>query len=333
MYLGVNPGAMQWISWQPFHVVAVARLDFLYGFSLNPANLLFVATYRLLCSRRLQVACRVFRLWSPLRRFATGRYKRFTPWLDSVLASGAIVVNASATETLRQAISAHRIDMLLVHGWDILPKEILAGVRYGAINVHPSRLPQYKGALPTLWALRNRDGSSCVTIQRIGSTVDGGDIIAQHPFAIGPSDTSLDFQQAVDEVTERHLYADVLGYMNGETLPRVQSGPESWTGRYESYRRVNWREESAREVVNKVLLYPYVVPTTYCYFRFRGHAAAIKGVRLRQPPYAPSPGSYYVRGITLIVGCKDAAVGFRLFLDLRLRASLWLLLNRSGELE
>lgn len=177
MYLGVNPHAIEWMARPPICVVAVAGLDFFSWRSFNPANVLFAAIYRLVRDHRVVAARGFHRLWYRLRWLNTGHYKRFGPWLDGLVRSGALIIDGTSTESLRQAIRQHRIDLLLVHGWDVLPMEVLQDAPYGAVNVHPSCLPQYKGALPTLWALKNGDRSSCVTIQRIGSNVDGGDIL------------------------------------------------------------------------------------------------------------------------------------------------------------
>lgn len=330
MYLGVNPYAAQWIARSPFRVVATAHLHFLYGFTLNPADLLFQATYHLIRKQRLAVARRLHRYWSRVRSFTSGRYRRYAGLLDYLVTSGAGVISANATESLLHAIHAHRIDMLLVHGWDILPQEVFAALPYGAVNVHPSQLPRYKGALPTLWALRNHDPFSCVTIQRIGTGIDGGEIITQHPFSIFSEDTSLDVQKTVDKIVERHIYDDVLGYVSGAITPQAQSGSESWTGRYQKYRRIDWKNEAAREIINKVLLYPHIVPSTYCHTRLQERVIAIKGAALHELPHGLTPASYLVHGATLIVGCNDSAIASRLFLDVGFRASMKLMLVRSG---
>lgn len=294
--------------------------------------MLFAAIYRLVRDHRVVAARGFHRLWYRLRWLNTGHYKRFGPWLDGLVRSGALIIDGTSTESLRQAIRQHRIDLLLVHGWDVLPMEVLQDAPYGAVNVHPSCLPKYKGALPTLWALKNGDRSSCVTIQRIGSNVDGGDIIAQHPFGIGPHDTSLDVQRTVDDVTKAHLFRDVLGYLNGAIAPHAQSDVASWTARYESYRRIRWGKECARDVVNKVLLYPFLVPKTYCYCMFRGRRAGIRGARQVPSSFSPAPGEYQVTWTSLVVGCKEGSVALRLFRDLGARQSLMLLLQPRGRL-
>jgi methionyl-tRNA formyltransferase len=54
------------------------------------------------------------------------------------------------------------------------------------INLHPGRLPQYRGVRPVNWALRNREDLHGVTIHVIDTGVDSGPILAEALFSIWP---------------------------------------------------------------------------------------------------------------------------------------------------
>ena len=49
----------------------------------------------------------------------------------------------------------------------ILPAEILTSARFGAINVHASLLPEYRGAAPIQWAVLNGDSETGVCIMQM----------------------------------------------------------------------------------------------------------------------------------------------------------------------
>ncbi|OGY25791.1 MAG: hypothetical protein A2Z24_00465, partial [Candidatus Woykebacteria bacterium RBG_16_44_10] len=72
----------------------------------------------------------------------------------------------------------------------ILPKEILSIPKKGALNVHPSLLPRYRGASPIAAAILNGDKSTGVTIMQMNEKLDEGDILAVVKTRISPKDTS-----------------------------------------------------------------------------------------------------------------------------------------------
>jgi len=71
----------------------------------------------------------------------------------------------------------------------ILPDELINAVRLGAINLHASLLPKYRGAAPINWALINGEQQTGITIFQIKPKVVTGDIISQQTVEIADEDT------------------------------------------------------------------------------------------------------------------------------------------------
>lgn len=61
----------------------------------------------------------------------------------------------------------------------ILSADFLKIFPHGAVNVHASLLPRWRGAAPIQWTLLNQDSVSGVTLQKVALKLDSGDIIAQ----------------------------------------------------------------------------------------------------------------------------------------------------------
>ena len=72
----------------------------------------------------------------------------------------------------------------------ILPDDILAVPKYGAVNVHGSLLPKYRGAAPIQWAVLNGDTVTGVTTMYLAHDMDAGDIISRRETEIGEFETS-----------------------------------------------------------------------------------------------------------------------------------------------
>jgi methionyl-tRNA formyltransferase len=82
-------------------------------------------------------------------------------------------------------------DLLVVAAYgQILSNEVLSIPRLGGINVHASLLPKYRGAAPVAWAIYHGETETGVTIIRMTTGLDAGDMLAQEILAIGPQETA-----------------------------------------------------------------------------------------------------------------------------------------------
>jgi len=70
----------------------------------------------------------------------------------------------------------------------ILPRAVLEVAPRGAVNVHFSLLPRYRGAAPVQWALVNREPVTGVTTMRITEGLDEGPVLLQSAVAVEPGE-------------------------------------------------------------------------------------------------------------------------------------------------
>ncbi len=70
-----------------------------------------------------------------------------------------------------------------------LPKELIELPKYGALNLHPSLLPAYRGSSPAQWAILQGEKETGVTILTISEEFDQGKILAQKKIPILLTDT------------------------------------------------------------------------------------------------------------------------------------------------
>lgn len=90
----------------------------------------------------------------------------------------------------------------------LLPKKILEIPRHGAINVHSSLLPKYRGASPIQEALLHGDKETGITFMRMSEGMDAGDILFLKKIAIEEDDNA-------DTLTKK------LAFMASQLLPYV----------------------------------------------------------------------------------------------------------------
>lgn len=95
------------------------------------------------------------------------------------------------TDEFYSALHSMQPDLLVVVAYGkILPPRLLALPRLGAINVHGSLLPRYRGAAPIQWAVINGDSETGITIMQMDAGMDTGDMLLTVSVPIGPDETS-----------------------------------------------------------------------------------------------------------------------------------------------
>src|SRR5207247_1378253 len=105
-------------------------------------------------------------------------------------------------------------------------KDVLATSKLGGINVHASLLPKYRGAAPIAWAIYHGETETGVTIIRMSTALDAGDVLAQEAIPIGPEETAGELEARLGPLGAR-LAIDVihrfeLGPVPGKPQDRSQ---------------------------------------------------------------------------------------------------------------
>lgn len=87
---------------------------------------------------------------------------------------------------------SHGADVAVVVAYGrILPLEVLRVFPKGAINVHFSLLPKYRGAAPVNWAIVNGERETGVTTMKMDAGLDTGDIYLQESVEIRSEDDAI----------------------------------------------------------------------------------------------------------------------------------------------
>ena len=82
----------------------------------------------------------------------------------------------------------------------VLPKHILTIPKFGAINIHASLLPKYRGAAPIQWAIINGEKQTGITTMLMDEGLDTGDILLSESTDITPKDTAGTLHDRLSEI-------------------------------------------------------------------------------------------------------------------------------------
>ncbi|HEY1381251.1 MAG TPA: methionyl-tRNA formyltransferase [Gemmataceae bacterium] len=120
-----------------------------------------------------------------------------------------------------EQLKAWRPDLLVVAAYgQILKKDVLEAAAWGGINVHGSLLPKYRGAAPVAWAIYHGETRTGVTIIRMTTGLDAGDMLAQEALDILPDETAGELEARLAPVGAR-LAVDIVR--------RLAAGPVAGT--------------------------------------------------------------------------------------------------------
>jgi len=172
------------------------------------------------------------------------------------------IKTAEAFEQFR----SHQADVAVVVAYGrILPETFLRAFPFGAINVHFSLLPKYRGAAPVNWAIVHGERTTGVTTMLMDAGLDTGPILMQRETEIPADETAVDLMARLSV-----LGADLLI----ETLARFsQLTPKPQNEIDASYAPLMRKEDGliswmldAVEIRNRVRGFqPF--PTAFTYFR------------------------------------------------------------------
>jgi methionyl-tRNA formyltransferase len=123
-------------------------------------------------------------------------------------------------ESFVRQLSELKADLFVVVAFRILPREVYTMPPKGTIDLHPSLLPQYRGAAPINWAIINGEVETGVTVFFIGEEVDAGDLILQRSVSIGSQETAGELSERLAHIGAQALLEAVDAIATGHP-PRI----------------------------------------------------------------------------------------------------------------
>ncbi len=127
---------------------------------------------------------------------------------------------ASATLDL---IRGYAPDALCVACFDRrIPAALLGMTRLGCLNVHPSLLPENRGADPLFWTFQRGDRETGVTIHLMDSGLDSGPVLAQRRIAVAEGVVEAVLERECATVGGELLVAALRGLASGSLTPEPQ---------------------------------------------------------------------------------------------------------------
>lgn len=214
------------------------------------------------------------------------------------------------------AVRAFRPDLLVVAAYgQILSADVLNTAPQGGVNVHASLLPKYRGAAPIAWAIYHGEKQTGVTIIRMSTRMDAGDMLAQEALEIGAEETAGELEERLAELGAKLALSVIEQIERGaargvkQDLRLVTKAPKL----KKEHGLIDW-SRTAEQVCNQIrAMQPW--PSAYAYWRRQGQPPmrllVLKAMAYNEPPAVAAGGVSRLAPVSLAIAAGVGVVELR----------------------
>jgi methionyl-tRNA formyltransferase len=162
----------------------------------------------------------------PDKKVGRKQETRYSPVKNLALENGIEIFQPQSLRDTNLAEEVRKInpDLFVVAAYGkILPKEILETPKFGAVNVHGSLLPKYRGASPVQCAILDGKKETGSTLMRMNEKMDEGDILVQEKVEIGEKDTAETLMKKLSELGAKMTMKLIPDFVGEKIQPTKQA--------------------------------------------------------------------------------------------------------------
>ncbi|GIW46110.1 MAG: hypothetical protein KatS3mg077_3392 [Candidatus Binatia bacterium] len=190
----------------------------------------------------------------------------------------------------------------------LLCRDLLDIPAHGALNLHGSLLPRYRGRCPVNWVLIHDEKETGLTLHYMTEKPDAGDIVAQRAVTIEDCDTAFTLYRKLTALAPV-LLRDVYPLLCQGKAPRIPQDDRQATyfgGRRPEDGKIHW-QQSARQVFNLVRAVTRPYPGAFTFWR-KQPLIVWQAAVAPAPSPEQAPGTVLQTGPELLVQCGVGAV-------------------------
>jgi methionyl-tRNA formyltransferase len=242
---------------------------------------------------------------SPVKRFAV-EHGLAVAQPTSLRLNGKYPEEAAAAIDLLRA-TTHDVMVVAAYGL-ILPQEVLDLPPCGAINIHGSLLPRWRGAAPIHRAIEAGDAETGITLMQMDAGLDTGPMIRESRVAILPEDTTGTLHDRLAKLGAEMVVAALRDLERDRVLPSTPQPAQGATyaekiAKHEA--AVDWRRP-ADELARQVHAFD---PFPGAFGTFDGLAVKIWAARATELAVQSEPGTILdVSAEGVVVACGTGAL-------------------------
>lgn len=212
------------------------------------------------------------------------------------------------TEEFVNKLKELDIDYIVVVAFgQMIGKVLLEAYPDRIINLHPSKLPEYRGASPMQFSILNGDKITSATTMLIEKGMDSGDILMQKDVEIKDSDDYTSMEEKLGEIGAVAIRDTLLNF-DSLYENRIKQDDEKatfCTKITKEMGKINW-SESSFDIINKIRAF---VEYPVAYFSYEGKNVKVYKAEVLDS-YKKNPGFVYKANPKegIVIGTGDGAI-------------------------
>ena len=204
------------------------------------------------------------------------------------------------------------LDVLVVAAYGlILPPAVLAWPRHGALNIHASKLPRWRGAAPIQRAIMAGDALTGITVMQMDAGLDTGAVVSAVDVSIAPRETAGTLTARLAATGATIIVATLEQLASAWVLPATPQPAEGAT-----YAAKIARADAAIDWTQPAIDIDRVIraldPAPGAYAQWAAEVVKVWSAEPMAASVAGTPGTVLaVHGDGVDVGCGDGALRLR----------------------
>ena len=149
-------------------------------------------------------------------------------------------------------IRSCQADLGLVFTFPIkIAKQVLTAIPLGFFNIHFGKLPQYRGAEPLFWQLKNCEREVVITIHKMVEQLDAGDTVVEDPVKVLPEEIYGSIQNRLAQQAVSTVAKFIQELANGKLTYTKQNPDTAKTYPKPQYEdvRIDWTQHTQQEIL------------------------------------------------------------------------------------
>ena len=221
------------------------------------------------------------------------------PVKDAALELGLSVHQPTKVRTgeLATWLREKAVDVALVMAYGrILPTDVLAAPRRGAMNLHASLLPRYRGAAPINWCIVNGETQTGVSLMQMDEALDTGPVYSRRALDLSDTETAGTLAERVATLAAHVVRADLAGAVDGKLTAEPQD--EALASHAPLIERPHLQVDWSRSALEIARLIRGMPPRPGAFTLLGGKVLRLHAARPTGGPMAPgaAPGSVSILG-------------------------------------
>lgn len=192
--------------------------------------------------------------------------------------------------TEQNHLRSYKPNLIVVAAYGLLlPQTLLDIPTHGAVNLHPSLLPRWRGASPIPFAILSGDTETGVSLMKMDAGLDTGPVLACRVLAVAPDETTGTLTDKLARLGAQLLLESLPAYLAGEISPVPQDNARATMTRLVAKEDGLIRWDTAAVYIERMVRAYNPWPTAYTHYQ--GEMFKILGASVLERHAPELPGT------------------------------------------